>query len=35
LNAAALVLPAIGTFALGILPEAVLNFARNSSMLGR
>jgi len=32
---AALVLPAIGTFALGILPEAVLNFARNSSMLGR
>jgi NADH-quinone oxidoreductase subunit N len=32
---AALVLPAIGTFVLGIVPGAVLNFARSSSMLGR
>jgi NADH-quinone oxidoreductase subunit N len=32
---AALVLPAIGTFILGIIPNAVLNFARASSMLGR
>jgi NADH-quinone oxidoreductase subunit N len=32
---AALVLPAIGTFVLGIIPGAVLNFARASSMLGK
>ncbi len=32
---AALVLPAIGTFLLGVLPGAVLTFARNSAMLGK
>jgi NADH-quinone oxidoreductase subunit N len=32
---AALVLPAIGTFFLGILPGAVLNFARASAALGK
>jgi NADH-quinone oxidoreductase subunit N len=32
---AALILPAIGTFILGIAPGFVLNFARNSSTLGR
>jgi NADH-quinone oxidoreductase subunit N len=32
---AALVLPAIGTIVLGVIPGAVLNFARASSMLGR
>jgi NADH-quinone oxidoreductase subunit N len=32
---AALVLPAIGTFVLGIIPGAILNFARASSTLGR
>jgi NADH-quinone oxidoreductase subunit N len=32
---AALILPAIGTFILGIAPGFVLNFARNSSALGR
>jgi NADH-quinone oxidoreductase subunit N len=32
---AALILPAIGTFILGIVPGFVLNFARNSSALGR
>jgi NADH-quinone oxidoreductase subunit N len=32
---AALILPAIGTFFLGILPGAVLNFARGASLLGR
>jgi len=29
----ALVLPAIGTFFLGVLPSAVLTFARNSAVL--
>jgi hypothetical protein len=29
----ALILPAIGTFFLGILPNAVLTFARNSAVL--
>jgi NADH-quinone oxidoreductase subunit N len=32
---AALILPAIGTFILGVAPSFVLNFARNSSALGR
>jgi NADH-quinone oxidoreductase subunit N len=32
---AALVLPAIGTFVLGIMPGAVLTFARNSAIFGR
>jgi len=32
---AALILPAIGTFFLGIMPNAVLNFARTSAMLGK
>lgn len=32
---AALVLPAIGTFVLGVLPSAVLNFARGASVLGK
>ncbi len=32
---AALILPAIGTFLLGVLPGAVLTFARNSAMLGK
>jgi NADH-quinone oxidoreductase subunit N len=31
----ALVLSAVGTFILGVLPGAVLNFARNSASLGR
>jgi len=32
---AALVLPAIGTFFLGIMPAAVLTFARSSAVLGK
>jgi NADH-quinone oxidoreductase subunit N len=32
---AALILPALGTFFLGVLPNTVLAFARSSSMLGR
>ena len=32
---AALIIPAIGTFILGIVPGVVLNFARNSSAFGR
>ena len=32
---AALVLPAIGTFFLGVMPGVVLTFARNSSLLGK
>jgi NADH-quinone oxidoreductase subunit N len=32
---AALILPALGTFFLGVLPDTVLTFARNSAGLGR
>ena len=31
---AALVLPAIGTFVLGVLPNTIQTFARNSASLG-
>jgi NADH-quinone oxidoreductase subunit N len=31
----ALILPAIGTFLLGVVPNAVLEFARNSALLNR
>ena len=31
----ALVLPAIGTFVLGIMPSALLTFARSAAVLGK